>query len=174
MGACSCDSCLQSALVQVQAPGELFKLWRAGKVPLLFVAYSWMLSQVADALGVQPGEEFRVALLEAQKVRCLCCPRRRTCHLCVPCRNLCLGADYVQGHWQLSTAIHCQSRPLKEYCLCGECRLGPRWCWVTVQCESRWLARGVRCRDGTRSDSSGGCSQPASVSRTISKRRWRP
>lgn len=58
--------------MQVQAPGELFKLWRAGKVPLLFVAYSWMLSQVADALGVQPGEEFRVALLEAQQV----------CHLC--------------------------------------------------------------------------------------------
>ncbi|BDA46100.1 TraB domain-containing protein [Coccomyxa sp. Obi] len=54
---------------EVQAPpGELFNLWRAGKVPLLFVAYSWMLSQVADALGVTPGEEFRVALLEAQQV----------------------------------------------------------------------------------------------------------
>ncbi|CAL8462238.1 g1769 [Coccomyxa elongata] len=53
---------------EVLAPGELFKLWRAGKVPLLFVAYSWMLSQVADALGVTPGEEFRVALLEAQQV----------------------------------------------------------------------------------------------------------
>jgi len=58
---------------QVQAPGELFKLWRAGKVPLLFVAYSWMLSQVGDALGVQPGEEFRVALLEAQQVCSICC-----------------------------------------------------------------------------------------------------
>ncbi|EIE24219.1 TraB-domain-containing protein [Coccomyxa subellipsoidea C-169] len=53
---------------EVLAPGELFKLWRAGKVPLLFVAYSWMLSQVADALGVLPGEEFRAALLEAQQV----------------------------------------------------------------------------------------------------------
>lgn len=57
-----------SASLQVVAPQELFKLWRAGKVPLLFVAYSWMLSQVADALGVTPGEEFRVALLEAQQV----------------------------------------------------------------------------------------------------------
>lgn len=59
---------LHTALWQVLAPGELFKLWRAGKVPLLFVAYSWMLSQVADALGVLPGEEFRAALLEAQQV----------------------------------------------------------------------------------------------------------
>lgn len=62
-----------SVYAQVQAPGELFKLWRAGKVPLLFVAYSWMLSQVGDALGVQPGEEFRIALLEAQQV-CSICP----------------------------------------------------------------------------------------------------
>ena len=37
-------------------------------MPLLMVAYSWMLGQVGDALGVQPGEEFRVALVEAQKV----------------------------------------------------------------------------------------------------------
>ena len=54
--------------MQVQSTGELFKLWREGKVPLLMVAYSWMLGQVGDALGVQPGEEFRVALMEAQKV----------------------------------------------------------------------------------------------------------
>ena len=37
---------------------------------MLMVAYSWMLGQVGDALGVQPGEEFRVALMEAQKVAC--------------------------------------------------------------------------------------------------------
>ena len=54
--------------MQVQSTGELIKLWREGKVPLLMVAYSWMLGQVGDALGVQPGEEFRVALVEAQKV----------------------------------------------------------------------------------------------------------
>ena len=54
--------------MQVQSTGELIKLWREGKVPLLMVAYSWMLGQVGDVLGVQPGEEFRVALVEAQKV----------------------------------------------------------------------------------------------------------
>ena len=55
--------------MQVQSTPELFRLWREGKAPLLMVAYSWMLGQVGDALGVQPGEEFRVALMEAQKVR---------------------------------------------------------------------------------------------------------
>ena len=79
--------------VQVQSTGELFKLWREGKVPLLMVAYSWMLGQVGDALGVQPGEEFRVALVEAQKVgdfyvcdrHCAGTPaahRRDCCHAC--------------------------------------------------------------------------------------------
>jgi pheromone shutdown protein TraB len=48
-------------------------MWRLGQVPLMSVAYSWMLEQVGDALGVQPGEEFRVALLEAQQV-CPLCP----------------------------------------------------------------------------------------------------
>ena len=57
-----------SMLLQVQSTQELFKLWREGKAPLMMVAYSWMLGQVGDALGVQPGEEFRVALMEAQKV----------------------------------------------------------------------------------------------------------
>lgn len=56
-------------LLQVQSTQELFKLWREGKAPLMMVAYSWMLGQVGDALGVQPGEEFRVALMEAQKVQ---------------------------------------------------------------------------------------------------------
>jgi hypothetical protein len=34
-----------------------------------------MLGQVGEALDVQPGEEFRVALIEAQRVHaCCCCP----------------------------------------------------------------------------------------------------
>ena len=55
----------------MQSGPELFKLWREGKAPLLMVAYSFMLGSVGDAVGVQPGEEFRVALMEAQKVSSL-------------------------------------------------------------------------------------------------------
>ena len=65
----------------MQSTGELIRLWREGKVPLLMVAYSWMLGQVGDVLGVQPGEEFRVALVEAQKVgddvQTICCRQAR-------------------------------------------------------------------------------------------------
>lgn len=47
---------------------EMYQSWRAGHTSLLAVVYSWMMSSVGDALEVAPGEEFRVALREAQQV----------------------------------------------------------------------------------------------------------
>lgn len=46
---------------------EMYQSWRAGHTSLLAVVYSWMMSSVGDALEVAPGEEFRVALREAQQ-----------------------------------------------------------------------------------------------------------
>ena len=79
-------------LLQVQSTQELFKLWREGKAPLMMVALSWMLGQVGDALGVQPGEEFRVALMEAQKVQFSGCSCGIGSHVlcgsgCIGCRD---------------------------------------------------------------------------------------
>ncbi|KAK9806486.1 hypothetical protein WJX73_002146 [Symbiochloris irregularis] len=47
---------------------EMYEAWRAGRTTLLAVVYSYMMSCVADALEVAPGEEFRVALREAQQI----------------------------------------------------------------------------------------------------------
>ncbi len=44
-------------------------LWRKGQQPLLSVVYSWMLTSAAEKCEITPGEEFRVALEEARKVR---------------------------------------------------------------------------------------------------------
>ncbi len=61
---------------------DLWQLWRRGEAPMVTCMYSWLLSQVGDSLNVLPGEEFRVALREAQVVSMAlpgdlsCC----TCH----------------------------------------------------------------------------------------------
>ena len=54
--------------MQAASTKEMFDSWRAGNTSLLAVVYSYMMSCVGDALEVAPGEEFRVALREAQQV----------------------------------------------------------------------------------------------------------
>ena len=74
----------QSFMQAHQSPGELFQLWRSGQGVthtgglLLDAGGKW-----ARHLRCSLGEEFRVALLEAQKVRSPC-PS--------PCNNLSLQA----------------------------------------------------------------------------------
>ena len=75
-----------------QSPGELFQLWRSGRASLILVAFSWMLGQVGEALEVQPGEEFRVALLEAQKV-------------CLSYSPLCPSSSHLRCRRQPSTVV---------------------------------------------------------------------
>ncbi|KAK9817743.1 hypothetical protein WJX72_001538 [[Myrmecia] bisecta] len=47
---------------------ELVASWRAGNTTLFQIVYAFMLRQLGDAVEVQPGEEFRVAVLEALEV----------------------------------------------------------------------------------------------------------
>ena len=133
----------KDAAVQVQSTGELIKLWREGKVPLLMVAYSWMLGQVGDALGVQPGEEFRVALVEAQKVgdtfqtRLLLTGQTAIMPLAWTSRRAWLLGVHNFGHsrWIFENQEHVLA-----------CKSEPRWCLRGLcQREECWHAAGLHC-----------------------------
>ena len=47
---------------------ELLQQWKEGKMNGFGVVYSWFLAKAANNLEVFPGEEFRVAAREAEKV----------------------------------------------------------------------------------------------------------
>lgn len=61
------SACDKLWLLQAASTREMYDSWRAGKATLLAVVYAYMMSCVGEALEVSPGEEFRVALREAQQ-----------------------------------------------------------------------------------------------------------
>ena len=141
--------------MQVQSTGELIKLWREGKVPLLMVAYSWMLGQVGDALGVQPGEEFRVALMEAQKVgdvlQIHLLPTGQTvaCILHIRARELASLGVQTSGN---------SRRNLRRLDLVTACRSAPRWRLQGI-CHRGgcWHGAGLHCLSGRACGLSAAC-----------------
>lgn len=67
-----------SAAIKPTTLNDSIASWRRGESDLFRALYSWYLYQMAGNLEVSPGEEFRVALTEADavnaKVRCrVCC-----------------------------------------------------------------------------------------------------
>lgn len=59
-------------LLQPASSSETLAAWRRGEGTLLSLLYAFFLSSAAGALEVAPGEEFRVALIEAKQVPACC------------------------------------------------------------------------------------------------------
>ena len=63
----------QASWLQPASSSETLAAWRKGEGTLLSLLYAFFLSSAAGALEVAPGEEFRVALIEAKQVAILRC-----------------------------------------------------------------------------------------------------
>ena len=66
----------QASWLQPASSSETLAAWRKGQGTLLSLLYAFFLSSAAGALEVAPGEEFRVALIEAKQVALVWCGMR--------------------------------------------------------------------------------------------------